>query len=60
VLAAVAGWAVARFVFEGTFTLPLLQMAAFTLAIVALTVIVGLANSREVVTRTPLEVLREE
>jgi putative ABC transport system permease protein len=60
VLAAVAGWAVARFVFEGTFTLPLLQMAALTITIVALTVMVGLANSRDVVRRTPLEVLREE
>jgi hypothetical protein len=28
--------------------------------IVSLTVIVGLANSRDVVRRTPLEVLREE
>jgi putative ABC transport system permease protein len=60
VLAAVAGWAVARFVFEGTFTLPLLQMGALTLTIVTLTVLVGLANSRDVVRRTPLEVLREE
>lgn len=60
VLAAVAGWAVARFVFEGTFTLPLLQMGALTLTVVTLTVLVGLANSRDVVRRTPLEVLREE
>jgi putative ABC transport system permease protein len=60
VLAAAAGWAVARFVFEGTFTLPLLQVVALTLTIVTLTVVVGLANSRDVVRRTPLEVLREE
>ena len=60
VLAAAAGWAVARFVFEGTFTLPMLQMAMLTLMVVALTVVVGLANSRDVVRRTPLEVLREE
>lgn len=59
-LAAAAGWAVARFVFEGPFTLPMLQMAALTLTVVALTVIVGLANSRDVVRRTPLEVLRNE
>jgi putative ABC transport system permease protein len=59
-LAAVAGWAVARFVFEGPFTLPVLQMAALTLTIVTITVIVGLANSREVIGRPPLEVLREE
>jgi hypothetical protein len=35
-------------------------MSVLTLAVVLLTVIVGLANSREVVRRTPLEVLREE
>ena len=60
VLAAAAGWAIARFVFESSFTLPLLQMTTLTLMVVALTVIVGLANSRDVVSRTPLEVLREE
>jgi len=59
-LAAGAGWAIARFVFEGSFTLPVLQMAALALMVVALTVIVGLANSRDVVRRAPLEVLREE
>ena len=60
VLATGAGWAIARFVFEGSFTLPVLQMAALALMVVALTVIVGLANSRDVVRRAPLEVLREE
>jgi putative ABC transport system permease protein len=59
-LAAGAGWAIARFLFEGSFTLPVLQMAALTLTVVALTVLVGLANSRDVVRRAPLEVLREE
>ena len=60
VLATAAGWAVARFVFEGTFRLPVARMTALTLLIVALTVIVGLANSRDVVRRAPLEVLRQE
>ena len=60
VLAAAAGWALARFVFEGGFSLPLLPMTGLTLSIVVLTVLVGLANSRDVVRRTPLEVLREE
>jgi putative ABC transport system permease protein len=59
-LAAAAGWALARFVFDGPFSLPLVPMSGLTLAIVALTVIVGLANSREVVRRPPMEVLREE
>ncbi|MEA2724952.1 MAG: putative transport system permease protein [Gemmatimonadales bacterium] len=59
-LAAGAGWAIARFLFEGSFTLPVLQMAALTLALVTLTVIVGLANSRDVVRQPPLEVLRQD
>ena len=60
VLASVAGWAVAHFVFDGSFTLPVLPMGALTLFIVTLTVSVGVANSRDVVRRAPLEVLREE
>jgi putative ABC transport system permease protein len=60
VLAGVAGWALARFFFEGRFALPVVPLTALSLAIVLLTVIVGLANSREVLRRTPLEVLREE
>jgi putative ABC transport system permease protein len=60
VLAAVAGWAVARFLFDGAFSLPVLPMSALAAAIVALTVVVGLGNSRDVVRRAPLEVLREE
>ena len=60
VLAGAAAWALARFLFEGPFSLPLTSMTALALGIVALTVIVGLANSREVVRRTPLEVLRHE
>jgi putative ABC transport system permease protein len=60
VLAAVAGWALARFVFEGGFTLPVLPLAGLGAAVVALTVAVGLANSRDVLRRPPLEVLRAE
>jgi putative ABC transport system permease protein len=59
-LAGVAGWALSRFVFDGRFTLPVLPLAALGAAVVALTVAVGLANSREVLRRPPLEVLRAE
>lgn len=59
-LATAAAWALARFVFDGRFTLPLLPFAGLGAAVVALTVIVGLANSREVLRRPPLEVLRAE
>jgi putative ABC transport system permease protein len=59
-LAGVAGWAVERFFFDGGFTLPPLPFAGLGAAVVALTVAVGLANSRDVLRRPPLEVLRGE
>ena len=60
VLAGVAAWALARWVFEGAFAIAAAPLAALTLGVVGLTVIVGLLNSREVLRRTPLEVLRLE
>ncbi len=59
VLAGAAGWGVVRFVFDGPYRLPLLPMTVLTLLIVGLTVIVGVANSRDVVRRPPLDVLRD-
>ena len=59
-LSVLAAWALARFVFEGSFTVPLASLSALGVSVVALTVGVGLANSVDVVRRTPLEVLREE
>jgi putative ABC transport system permease protein len=59
-LAAGAGWALARYVFDGGFAVPPGPFAALGAAVVALTVGVGLANSREVLRRPPLEVLRAE
>jgi putative ABC transport system permease protein len=59
-LAALASWALARFVFEGSFTFPLGSTSALAAGIAGLTVGVGLANSRDVVRRPPLEVLRED
>jgi putative ABC transport system permease protein len=60
VLAGAAGWALTRFVFDGRFTLPVVPFAALGASVVALTVAVGLANSRDVLRRPPLEVLRGE
>jgi putative ABC transport system permease protein len=60
VLATASGWALARFLFEGSFSLPLVPMAGLALSVIALTVMVGLANSREVVRQPPLEVLRQD
>jgi putative ABC transport system permease protein len=60
VLASASGWALTRFVFDGRFTLPALPFGMLGLGVVALTVAVGLANSRDVLRRPPLEVLRGE
>ncbi|WP_369407578.1 ABC transporter permease [Hymenobacter arizonensis] len=59
-LAVLAAWALAVFVFEvgfGPATLPLLGLAAL---VTALTAGIGLLNSRDVLRRSPLEVLRGE
>jgi putative ABC transport system permease protein len=59
-LATGAAWALSRFIFHGSFSIPLPGMSALVIGVVLLTAIVGIANSRETVRRTPLEVLREE
>ena len=59
-LAVLAAWALAVFVFEASFgpaVLPLLGLAAL---VTALTAGIGLLNSRDVLRRSPLEVLRAE
>ena len=60
VLSAAAAWALAKWVFEGRFSFQPTSLAALAAGVVALTVVVGLLNSREVIRRTPLEVLRAE
>jgi putative ABC transport system permease protein len=60
VLAIAAGWGIARWFFEGRFWLPLPALGGLVLGIVALTVVVGLWNSREALRQPPLEVLRGE
>ncbi|HET7042985.1 MAG TPA: FtsX-like permease family protein, partial [Gemmatimonadales bacterium] len=59
-LATVAGWAMVDRWFEMSFRFPALGIGGFALAIVGLTVAVGLWTSREVFARTPLEILRTE
>ncbi|HSD66914.1 MAG TPA: FtsX-like permease family protein, partial [Vicinamibacteria bacterium] len=59
-LSSLAGWALVRFVFEGAFALPGPALLALVLAVLGLTVAVGLAGSTEVWRRPPLEVLRAE
>jgi putative ABC transport system permease protein len=59
-LSTAAGWALARFVFGGSFALPGPELAALIVSVLALTVVVGLSGSTEVWRRPPLEVLRAE
>ncbi|HLT45958.1 MAG TPA: FtsX-like permease family protein [Rubricoccaceae bacterium] len=59
-LAAAAGWGLARFVFETPFVVAWGWVAATLLAVPALTVVVGLAGSRGLLARPPLDVLRAE
>jgi putative ABC transport system permease protein len=59
-LSSLAGWALVRFVFDGSFALPGPALLALVLAVLGLTVVVGLSGSTEVWRRPPLEVLRAE
>ena len=53
-------WMLAKFVFETAFTLQWLPLLIVFVCICVLTVFIGLINSRAVVRRPPLEILREE
>jgi putative ABC transport system permease protein len=59
-LATLAGWALMRFGFEGSFALPLLPLAGFGVVVIALTIALGALGSADMFRRTPLEVLRSE
>jgi putative ABC transport system permease protein len=59
-LSVAAAWALTTWVFEGRFSPQPLSLATLVVGVVTLTVVVGLLNSREVIRRTPLEVLRGE
>ncbi|UCC47519.1 MAG: FtsX-like permease family protein, partial [Gemmatimonadota bacterium] len=58
-LAAIAGWIAVTFLFEMRFRLPGLPLLAFWLGTALLTTLIGLANSRDVVKRTPLAGMRD-
>ncbi len=60
VLSAVAGWALAKWVFEARYDLPLGSLTGLTALLVLLTLLVGLWSSAEVLKRPPLAVLRSD
>jgi putative ABC transport system permease protein len=59
-LSTVAGWALQHYRFETSFAVPIVSMGALALAVITLTVAVGLWSSWDAARRPPLEVLRAE
>jgi putative ABC transport system permease protein len=59
-LAVVAGWALAKWLFEVEYAVPVLPLLWLALGVTAISAAVGLLASREVFRHTPLEALREE
>jgi putative ABC transport system permease protein len=60
VLALIASWLLAHYIFESPFNPRLLPVVILFLLVCVLTVLIGLANSRGLLRRSPLEVLRQE
>jgi putative ABC transport system permease protein len=60
VLSLGVSWLLATFVFETQFALQWLPLLVVFVAVCLLTVFIGLINSRAVVRRPPLEILRED
>ena len=59
-LAVLAAWALAVWVFEVGFAAAVLPLLGLAALVTALTALIGLFNSRDVLRRSPLEVLRAE
>lgn len=60
ILSLAASWALAEFSFETTFKPQMFPVILIFILIASLTVIIGLFNSRSVLNKPPLEVLRNE
>lgn len=61
ILVALAGsWALARFSFEVPFVPQVLPILTVFVLVTSLTVIIGIINSRGILSRSPLEVLRQD
>jgi len=59
-LSLIGTWLLARYTFDAAFHPPILQLLIVFITISLLTIVIGLINSRSVVNRPPLEILREE
>ena len=56
----VASWALAKFQLELSFSIRWIPIGLVFILVIGLTVLIGLLNSREVISKPPLEVLRKE
>ena len=59
-LAMLASWALAAFLFEAVFVPAVLPLVVAFLLVILLTVVIGTLGSRGVTSRPPLEVLQSE
>lgn len=59
-LALSASWAMARFIFRTAFEISWQPLLILTVGIAALVVIIGLLNTRKIITASPLSVLRQD
>lgn len=60
VLALIASYLMARFMFELDFSFQWMPILAMFVIVTSLTLFIGMLNSREVISKSPLEVLRKE
>ena len=60
ILSLALSWLLAKYIFETAFTIPWMELLIVFVLVCLLTVFTGLVNSRGVVNRSPLAVLREE
>lgn len=60
ILSLLASWGLAFYTFESSFVPDLLPIIFVYISITGLTILIGLANSRGIVSKPPLEVLRSE
>ncbi|MCB0488577.1 MAG: FtsX-like permease family protein [Cyclobacteriaceae bacterium] len=60
ILSLISGWFLAHFFFQVNFSINVVDMASIGIVVMALTVIIGWFNSREVINTPPLQVLRKE
>ena len=60
ILSLAGSWALAKFSFEGSFSPEWLPLAGLFLAISLIVVLIGIFNSREILNKPPLEILRRE